>query len=65
MQNRKIDEMMWMALTDAAFRDALLKDRRGWVLETIGFSDDERQALLSVQADSLEAFAGALCQARG
>ena len=61
MPTRKIDELIWMALTDAAFRKRLLNGQRGEVLDTLSLTEAERQAVLAVKADTLEAFAGALC----
>lgn len=61
MPTRKIDELIWMALTDSAFRKRLLNGQRGEVLDTLSLTEAERQAVLAVKADTLEAFAGALC----
>jgi len=61
MPTRKIDELIWMALTDSTFRKRLLNGQRREVLDTLGLSEAERQAVLAVKADTLEALAGALC----
>jgi len=58
---RKIDELMWIALTDPAFREQLLNGRRREVVTTLNLTDAEKQAVLAVQANTLDAFAGALC----
>jgi hypothetical protein len=58
-----MDELVWMALTDSAFRRRLLDGRRYEALAELDLSEAERQVVLAVQADTLEAFAGALCQA--
>ncbi|HHS97375.1 MAG TPA: hypothetical protein ENK08_05675 [Chloroflexi bacterium] len=63
MPTRKIDELMWAALTDPAFRGRLLNGQRGEVLASLDLTEAERRAVLAVQADTLEALAGALCQA--
>jgi hypothetical protein len=60
---RKIDELVWTALTDASFCRGLLDGRRREILETFGFTDEERRVVLAVEADTLEAFANALCRA--
>jgi hypothetical protein len=62
MPTRKIDELVWMALTDSAFRERLLNGQRREVLTTLSLTEAERQVVLAVQADTLDAFAGALCQ---
>ena len=62
MPTRKIDELVWTALTDSDFRARLLNGQRRQVLTTLGLTEAERQAVLAVKADTLEAFAGELCQ---
>jgi hypothetical protein len=37
-----------------------MDDRRQELVETLGLTEEEREAVLAVEADSLEAFAGAL-----
>ena len=62
MPTRKIDELVWMALTDSAFRERLLNGRRREVLTTLNLTEVEQQVVLAVKANTLETFAGALCQ---
>jgi hypothetical protein len=62
MPTRKIDELIWTALTDPDFQAQLLNGQRREVLAAFGLTDSERQTLLAVNADSLESFAGALCR---
>ena len=62
MPTRGIDELVWMALTDSAFRERLLDGHRREVVDAVGLTEAERQAVLAVKADTLEAFAGALCR---
>lgn len=62
MPTRKIDELVWLALTDPVFRGKLLNGHRREVVAALGLTEAERQAVLAVKADTLEAFAGALCQ---
>jgi hypothetical protein len=62
MPTTRIDELVWMALTDSTFRERLLNGHRREVLATLSLTEAELQAVLAVQADTLEAFAGALCQ---
>jgi hypothetical protein len=62
MSTRAIDEMIWVALTDGDFRERMLNGHRREVLDSIGLTEVERRAVLAVKADTLEAFAGALCQ---
>jgi len=61
MPTRKIDELVWRALTNSAFRERLLKDQRQQVLVASRLTEMERQTVLAVKAN-MEAFAGALCQ---
>lgn len=62
MPTRKIDELIWTALTDPDFQARLLNGQRREVLAAFGLTDAEWQTLLAVKADSLESFAGAICQ---
>ncbi|HEY74440.1 MAG: hypothetical protein B6I35_16000 [Anaerolineaceae bacterium 4572_32.2] len=62
MPTRKIDELVWRALTESSFRERLLNGQRWEILAALGFTETERQAVLAVKADTLETFAGALCQ---
>jgi len=62
MPTRKIDEMVWMALTDARFCERLLNGQRREIVATLSLTEAERQAVMAVEADTLEDFAGALCQ---
>jgi len=62
MPTRKIDELIWAALTDPAFRGQLLGGRRGEIVASLNLTEAERRAILTVRADTLEALAGALCQ---
>ena len=59
---RTIDKLVWMALTDAVFRDGLLNGRRREVLDTLDLTETERETVLAVRANTLEGFAGVLCQ---
>lgn len=59
---REIDELIWRAFTDASFREGLLNGRRRELVDDLDLTGAEREAVLSVEADSLEAFAGALCR---
>jgi hypothetical protein len=59
---RKIEELIWRAFTDVSFREGLLNGHRRELVASFDLSDAEREAVLAVEADSLEAFAGALYQ---
>jgi len=61
MPTRGIDELIWIALTDSAFRERLLNGHRREALATLSLTETERQAALAVEADTLDSFAGALC----
>lgn len=62
MPTRKMDELIWMALTDSTFCKQLLNGHCREALAVLNLTEAEQQAILAVQADTLEAFAGALCQ---
>ena len=62
LPTRKIDEMVWRALTDVSFRKQLLQDSRIEILDGFGLTNEEQEAVMAVTADTLEGFAGALCQ---
>ena len=62
MPTHRIDELVWTALTNPTFREQMLGGHRGEVVETLGLTETERRTVLAVKADTLEAFAGALCQ---
>lgn len=62
MTSHNIDALVWRALTDAGFREGLLNGHRRELATQLGLNDAEQQAVMAVQADSLESFAGALCQ---
>ena len=59
---RNIDALIWRAFTDASFRKGLLDGERVELVAALNLTAEEKEAVLSVEADSLEAFAGALCQ---
>ena len=60
---KNIDALIWRAFTDAAFQRGLLNGRRCELVDAMDLTAEEKRAVLAVEADSLEAFAGALCQA--
>lgn len=62
---RNIDALIWRAFTDAGFRKGLLNGSRLELVDTLELTVEEKEAILSVEADSLEAFAGALCRFSG
>jgi hypothetical protein len=62
MPTHRIDELVWMALTDPTFCEQVLNGHRREVVDPLCLPEAERRAVLAVQADTLEAFAGALCQ---
>lgn len=59
---RNIDALIWRAFTDTGFRKGLLNGSRPELVDAMDLTAEEKEAVLSVEADSLEAFAGALCQ---
>jgi len=61
MTTRQIDELIWRAFTDSGFRERLLNGQRREALGAFGLSAAEQQVVMTVKADTLESFAGALC----
>lgn len=62
MSARRVDELIWMALTDSGFREGLLNGPRGEIVKEFGLTEEERRVALMAQADTLESFASVLCQ---
>jgi hypothetical protein len=62
MLTHRIDELVWAALTDPALRERVLNGGRREIADAFRLTEAERRAVLAVKADTLEAFAGALCQ---
>jgi hypothetical protein len=62
MTQRQVDELIWKALVDPDVCRQLLADQEGRskLLADLGFTEDERQVVLGVRAESLEGFALAL-----
>lgn len=58
---RNIDALVWRAFTDAGFRKGLLNGSRSDLVDALDLTADEKEAVLAVEADSLEGFAVALC----
>jgi hypothetical protein len=57
-----IDKLIWKALTDTAFCEGIFNGRRREMVDALDLTRAEREAVLAVQADTLEEFAGALCR---
>lgn len=62
MVSHRIDEMVWRAFTDGVFREGMLNGDRREMATAVGLSEVEREIVMSVRADTLEAFASVLCQ---
>jgi hypothetical protein len=62
MPTNRIDRLVWEAFTNPGFRARLLNGQRREVLNAFNLTETERQTVLAVEADTLEAFAEALCQ---
>jgi hypothetical protein len=61
MPNHRIDELIWAALTDPDFCARLLNGQRREALAPFHLTEAEQRTILAVNADTLDAFAGALC----
>ena len=55
-----LEEVVGHAIIDREFRAGLLNGKRARLLSQFNLSPDETQVLMSIRADSLEAFAGQL-----
>ena len=53
-----IEEVVGNAIIDREFQADLLNGKRAHVLARFSLTPEERQALLSIRAESLESFAG-------
>lgn len=59
MTQSEVERVIGRAVTDAEFRDALIKDARA-ACKDYHLTEDELNALEALDADSLAAFAGTL-----
>ena len=55
-----LEELVGQAIIDHDFRAGLLNGKRARLLRRFDLSLEETQALMSIRADTLEAFAGQL-----
>ena len=55
-----LEEVVGRAIIDREFRAGLLNGKRAGLLKQFDLTSEEQQALMSIRADSLEAFAGQL-----
>ncbi|MDY7077803.1 MAG: hypothetical protein SXV54_12855 [Chloroflexota bacterium] len=62
MPTRRIDELVWMSLTDSDFRARLLNGQRRETVTNLNLTPAESEAVMAVKANSLETFARALCR---
>ena len=62
MTSRNIDTLVWLALTDSSFRQGLINGKRRELVASLDLTEVERQVVMAVEAETLEAFASALCQ---
>ena len=62
MPSHNIDELVWRALTDSSFCKGLLNGHRRELVAELGLTETEQRTVMAVQADTLESFAGALCE---
>jgi hypothetical protein len=62
MSQIALHTLVGTALTDSKFCHDLLNGRRHSLLPEFDFTDEEQEAVLTIQADSIQAFAAQLCQ---
>jgi hypothetical protein len=60
MAYAELEEVVGHAIIDRDFRADLLNGSRARVLSRFNLSPEEKQALMSIRAESLESFAGQL-----
>ena len=60
MSHRALQSLVGRAIVDRSFRDQLLNGNRDEVLADFNLADDELSAIRSIDAHSLETFAGEL-----
>lgn len=63
MQSR-LDRFVWKALIEPGFCEQLLTGDRRSALESADLSDEERQLVMEIEADTLEELAEALSSGR-
>jgi len=56
----ELEEVVGQAIIDREFRAGLLNGKRAGLLSRFNLSAEEHQVIMSIRADSLEAFAGQL-----
>ncbi len=59
MSNVALQRLIGTALTDSSFRAALLNGSRRKILSRFPFSSDEVEAIMAIQANTLDEFARA------
>lgn len=62
MRTTTFEEVVGNAIIDREFRADLLNEKRARVLSRFDLTPEERHALMSIRAESLESFAGQLAR---
>lgn len=62
MAQMALHTLVGTALTDPRFCHDLLNGRRHTLLPEFDLTDEEQEAVLAIQAESIQAFAAQLCQ---
>jgi len=62
MSQMTLHTLVGTALTDLKFCDNLLNGRRHTLLAEFDLSDEEREAVMVVKAESIQEFAAQLCE---
>jgi hypothetical protein len=58
--SKEINELVWRAVIDPDFQKDLLNGRRDAVLASLDLTEAEREAVLALEADTLDGFVAAL-----
>ncbi len=62
MSQMSLQTLVGTALTDREFRHDLLDGKRPTILTKFDLTDEEREVVLGIEAESLQEFAAQLCQ---
>lgn len=62
MSETALCTLVGTALTDSEFRDKLLRGERHSLLAEFDLTDEERESILAIEAESVQEFAAQLCE---
>lgn len=62
MSEMELCKLVGAALTDSEFRDKLLRRECHALLDEYDLTEEEREAILAIEAESVQGFAAQLCE---